>query len=80
MSDSKMFKFELDEDSGPDRISGKLIMDTAMFVGKSAGQLRAIGIELPDEIPDCAVCDLVGSFNWVALNLVITKDGVEEAE
>lgn len=65
----------------PTKMSGRLIFDEPMpnFIGCAAGELRAIGLDVPEEIPDCAKCEQAPdggwAFSWIKMHIVLGKDG-----
>lgn len=60
----------------PNTLKAKVYMPSSWFVGKSAGELRKLGIKtLRPEVPDCAVMKRIENgnlvFEWIEVDLTL---------
>ena len=53
----------------PNMFSGSIILKGralgSVFAGNDAYNLRWVGLEIPDNVPDCAILTKEGTFEWV---------------
>lgn len=78
-------KIEFDpfDPNEPTTIKGRIVFEELLphLDGKTAGELRAMGFEIGEKIPDCAEarnCPGGVSFSWVSLEVVLKPDGSVE--
>jgi hypothetical protein len=76
----QILRFVLDEkdsdSSGFHKV--RLILNPEFFDGRSAGELRSIGMEVAELVPDCAVCSATPDggcvFSWVDLSFELNLE------
>ena len=55
-----------------------LALPMYLYVGFTAKELRELGAELPENIPDCAEMQINGTFKWIDISFTVTGDEIKE--
>ena len=61
----------------PTKISGRILFDEPPIhmIGLTAGELRAMGMDIPERVPDCSKCEQADDggwkFSWVTVSFVL---------
>jgi len=70
-------KIDKSDPDNPSRVSGRIYFDEPPLhlLGKTAAELRAIGLDIPEEIPGCSKAkqapDGGWQFDWVTVEFVL---------